>query len=146
MISPSVNILVKCPLAVPEIIRGVKMAAQKEKKIRSTVEINVVGDTEIQELNRRYRGLNKPTDVLSFSWQEDDAVPSASLGQVYIDYPQIVRQARRFKVPVEEEFYRMLTHGLLHLVGHDHHEEAEAKKMFALQESVVEAIFKSKND
>jgi probable rRNA maturation factor len=144
MMHVAVNILVKCPFTEKEIKKCVLTAARFEKKIKSSVEINIVSNKTIQELNRRYRGLNKPTDVLSFSWQEDQSTPADSLGQVYIAYPYIVAQARRFKTPPKEEFYRMLAHGLLHITGHDHLEEREAKKMFALQEKIVIALNDSK--
>ena len=140
MIAVEITIQVACPFSKREIIRAVELAAQFEKKIASAVEINIIGDRAIQTLNRRYRGLNKPTDVLSFSWNEDASFPSASLGQIYLSYPQIVRQARRFKVPPKEEFYRMLTHGLLHLVGYDHEQKAAAQKMFALQEKILKKV------
>jgi probable rRNA maturation factor len=143
MIEVSVSIRVKTPLTEEAIIRAVAQAARYEKKIKKAVEIQVIGDKAITKLNHQYRGLNKPTDVLSFSWVEDPDFPAGSLGQIYISYPQIVRQAPRFKVSPVEEFYRMLTHGLLHLVGYDHLQELPVKKMFALQEKIVTAIMKS---
>ncbi len=144
MISVDVNILVKCPFSEPEIKRMVAIAQRFEKKIKTAVEINIVSNKIIQDLNRRYRGLNKPTDVLSFSWQEDASVPAQSLGQLYLAYPYIVQQAKRFGVTPKMEFSRMLSHGLLHLTGHDHSKEAEAAKMFALQEKMVAAITAAK--
>ncbi len=144
MMHVDVNILVTCPFSEAEIKRVVIVAQGFEKKIKSAVEINIVSNKIIQDLNRRYRGLNKPTDVLSFSWQEDASVPAESLGQVYVAYPYIVQQAKRFGVTPKAEFYRMLSHGLLHLTGHDHLEESAAKKMFALQEKIVAALESSK--
>lgn len=113
------------------------LAARREKKIQGEIEITVVGEKKIKSLNAKYRGKNKVTDVISFSWLEGGAVPGNFLGQIYICYPQIVRQARVYKIPAKEEFTRMLVHGLLHLVGYDHVKKAEAKKMFELQEKII---------
>ncbi len=115
----------------------VSLAARAEKKIHGTVEVTIVGEKKIKALNLKYRGKNLVTDVLSFSWLEGGEMPGDFLGQIFICYPQIVRQAKEYKVSVEEEFARMLVHGLLHLVGYDHVKENEAKKMFVLQEKII---------
>ena len=115
----------------------VSLAARAEKKIHGTVEVTIVGEKKIKALNLKYRGKDKVTDVLSFSWLEGGKMPGDFLGQIFICYPQIVRQAEEYKVSVEEEFARMLVHGLLHLVGYDHVKENEAKKMFVLQEKII---------
>ena len=115
----------------------VSFAARHEKKIRGTVEVTIVGEKKIKSLNAKYRGKNKVTDVLSFSWLEGGEMPGNFLGQIFICYPQSVRQAKEYKILVEEEFARMLVHGLLHLVGYDHIKDKDAKKMFALQEKII---------
>lgn len=119
----------------------VKVAAKAEKKIRGRVEINLVGEKEMKNINRHYRGINQPTDVLSFAWHEERVLPSALLGQLYLCYSYINRQAKRFKVSVKEEFTRSLVHGLLHLVGYHHLKKTEAKRMFSLQEKIVARLF-----
>lgn len=123
-------------------------ASRVEKKISGEVEVNIVGDDEIRELNRLHRGKNKTTDVLSFGWG-DAVFPGEKrekmLGQLFVCYPQIIRQAKRFGVTEKEEFARMLAHGLLHLAGYDHLGKAQAEKMFRLQEKVVELSLGKKN-
>ena len=107
------------------------------------IEVNIVGDKEIRDLNFHYRGFDKPTDVLSFAWQEDGIIKTNYLGQIYIGYPQIVRQATELSIKPKEEFVRMLAHGFLHIIGHDHGKKKEAEVMFGLQEEIVENFFKS---
>lgn len=131
---------VKCPISQEVVENIVQQAAKKEKKITGIVEITVVGDSAIRKLNKNHRGKDAVTDVLSFAWGEDNVVPSQGIGEIYISYPQIVRQARQFKVATQEEFGRMLTHGLLHLVGYDHVKSGDAKKMFSLQEKIVAVL------
>ncbi|MEK7624888.1 MAG: rRNA maturation RNase YbeY [Patescibacteria group bacterium] len=134
------------PSAVKKIVL---QTGRFEKKIKGEVEITMVGEKKIISLNSKYRGKNKVTDVLSFSLIEGGndsppfqggvrgGLPSILLGQIFICYPQIVRQAKEYGVTVEEEFARMLAHGLLHLVGYDHVKPSDAKKMFRLQEKIV---------
>ncbi len=89
----------------------------------------ITDDAGIQVLNSRYRGIDQPTDVLSFALDEpalDGAVfPSTpgsrtGLGILIVSYPIAVEQASRDGVPVEDEMGLLLVHGLLHLLGYDH--------------------------
>ncbi len=141
MISIDYNKRVKCPWTENEIKKVFKIIQNKTKKA-GELEVNIVGDKEIKDLNFRYRGKNKVTDVLSFAWQEDKTIKTDSFGQIYICYPQIVRQAKEVGVKTKEEFVRMLAHGFLHIIGHDHVEKKEAEVMFKIQEEVVSEYLK----
>lgn len=141
MIEPVVNLAVACPLSIKKIAAIAMTAARFEKKIRGQVEISIIGDKRMRRLNREARGLDRPTDVLSFAWAEGQRAGDLHLlGEVYLNYAQIKRQAKRFHVPPTEEAIRMIAHGLLHLVGHNHHEAREANQMFAVQEKIVTAV------
>ena len=83
-------------------------------------------DYMIRKLNRRYRGKDKATDVLSFCFGDDDL-----LGEVYISLQRAKVQARRYGVPYEDELKRLLVHGLLHLIGYDHIKRADRAVMEA---------------
>ncbi len=131
-----------CPWTLAKIEQVFKEIAKVTKK-SGAVELNIIADAEMKSLNFRYRGLNKTTDVLSFAWQEEKKVKSDSFGQIYISYPQIVRQAKKFGVTSQEEFVRMLAHGFLHIIGHDHIHKKEAGVMFDLQETIVANYFKN---
>ena len=120
--------------------RTVKFASGFEKKIIGVVEINLVSSDEIKRLNRIYRGQNKVTDVLSFAWNEEAIIKTKILGQLYISPLKIKSQAKEFDVPENEEFVRMLAHGLLHLVGYEHAKNKQAKRMFDLQEKIVRNV------
>ncbi|MBP9695477.1 MAG: rRNA maturation RNase YbeY [Candidatus Magasanikbacteria bacterium] len=104
------------------------------------VSVHCIGDRRSQTLNRHYRGKDKPTDVLSFAASEGKALKrglSGDLGDIFICIPQIRRQARQYGISSQEEMIRMLAHGVLHLAGHDHLREREAKIMFGIQEEIV---------
>jgi rRNA maturation RNase YbeY len=89
----------------------------------------IIADEAMQEINKEYRGKDKPTDVLSFpQFQPAEiqgrrrvpASPGAFLGDLVIATETTILQAERFEVSVEEEFVRLVVHGLLHLCGYDH--------------------------
>lgn len=143
MLSLDFNKRVRCPWSLLEIQKVFKVI-YKNTKINGEVEVNIIGDKEQKDLNFHYRGLNKTTDVLSFAWKEDKVIRTNYLGQIYISYPQISRQAKDLGISAKEEFVRMLAHGFLHIIGHDHIEKKEAKVMFGIQEKIVEEYFSQK--
>ncbi len=140
MIKVECNFTIKVPYTVSELQKIASTIAKKEKKIKGTVEINFIGDKKMTEMNYQYRGKKYPTDVLSFAWGEDGKIKSSLLGQIYLCYPQIKRQAKEWKTTAQAEMTRMLIHGLLHLTGHDHIKPNQAKKMSALQEGAVKTL------
>lgn len=137
MIKIEINNAKKYPISNKFILSLIKTAAKLNKKINGTVEINLVSNMEIQNLNRLWRQKNKATDVLSFAWQEDEKLKTDCLGQIFISFPRVVRQAKEYRVSIRNEFGRMLAHGLLHLAGFEHKNNQTAPKMFALQEKIL---------
>ena len=106
----------------------------------AAISLSLVNDATIRELNRQYRGKDKPTDVLSF---ELDGTPEGSerlLGDVVISVETARRQAAGYDAPVQREIYRLLIHGLLHLKGHDHIEIADRRRMEREERRLAESI------
>jgi probable rRNA maturation factor len=106
------------------------------------VSVLLTGDRRMRELNRRYRKVDRTTDVLSFSQAEGAGEPSAKsstrcMGDIVISLPALGRNAARYRVPVEQEIKRLVVHGLLHLAGCDHRRPAERASMAARQEALV---------
>ncbi len=100
---------------------------------RSELSLSLVDDEEMAALNRRYRGIDRTTDVLSFSLVEGEAAEHRGrlLGDVVIGIETAVRQAQEAHRGLDQEVARLLIHGLLHLLGHDHDDSSEAKAMRA---------------
>lgn len=98
--------------------------------------VSYVSDEEIQRLNRMYRGKDKVTDVLSFA--SDFVEHTGTLGDVIISYDQAVRQAE--EGDIELELVDLIVHGILHVLGYDHEEPADAAVMFPIQDSLVGAV------
>ncbi len=111
-----------------------------ENKVGS-VNIVFVDEKRISEYNATYRGVEGPTDVLSF---END-LPDF-LGEVYVCPTYVQKNASYFGVPFEEELIRVCIHGILHLLGYNHENNEEmARKMFERQEHYVSTFCDSRD-
>ena len=123
-----------------------KTLAHERAPSRAEITLVITGDDEIRDLNRRYRGVDAPTDVLSFAEAEADARCVASpdeaayLGDVVISYPRAVAQAASAGHPADDELLLLVVHGVLHLLGHDHAGRAEKRKMWAAQEEILNEL------
>lgn len=100
---------------------------------RSELSVSLVDDEEIARLNEQWRGIARPTDVLSFSLVEGVHAERRGplLGDVVIGIQTAARQARRARRSLDEEVARLLIHGTLHLLGYDHARAADARAMRA---------------
>lgn len=99
----------------------------------------------IHEINRDYRKIDRPTDVISFALQDDAEAyemmgEEKELGDVFINVQAIRDQAKEYGHSIERECCFLFTHGLLHLLGYDHMEEAQEKAMFRLQDVILDEI------
>ncbi len=99
----------------------------------SELSISLVDDGTIRELNQEWRGIDRATDVLSFSLLEGDHPRRRGqlLGDVVISVETAARQARRRRRGVDEIAARLMVHGVLHVLGHDHVRPAQARVMRA---------------
>ena len=102
----------------------------------SDVTITFVSDDRIHELNRDYRGIDRPTDVLSF---ECDKAHEYELGDIIIAVDVAERQTREYGTTLEQELTLLTVHGLLHLMGYDHIEDDDAQVMEALEDKLIAA-------
>jgi len=109
---------------------------------RSELSIALVDDAGIRALNRSYRSRDRATDVLSFSLLagEGRAHRGALLGDVVISVETAASQAAARRKGLDDEVLRLLIHGLLHVLGHDHEEDEEARIMEAEERRLRRAI------
>ena len=128
---------------IEEIIKKVLLHLKVDE--RTEISVLFTDDKFIRTLNNKYRGIDKPTDVLSFSLQEG-AVKSPEiesdkpLGDIIISAETAQRQADTLNHSIEKELTVLLIHGLLHLIGYDHEEEKDYKIMRE-KESEILKIF-----
>ena len=108
--------------------------------------VSLVDDATMRRLNRRYRGMDRPTDVLSFALREGEPGPASSpelLGDVVLAVATARRQAAARGVSLLCELTTLLAHGLLHLLGQDHATTAGERRMNALAAELVELVTSS---
>lgn len=102
---------------------------------KSEVSIVLTNDKEIHELNRKYRNIDKPTNVLSFELGDD-----ILLGDIYISLDTVMREAKDMNITVEEHTAHMVVHGVLHLLGYDHIKDDEAIIMESKEIKVLKKL------
>lgn len=122
------------------------------------VSIRLCGDEEIHEINRDYRGVDRATDVLSFPTvnypsgvtagaadkllrrEYDDETDACMLGDLILSVPHVLAQAAEYGHSPEREAAYLIVHGLCHLMGYDHIEEDDKRRMRAMEEKILSAI------
>lgn len=106
------------------------------------VSVLLTNDSAIQSLNREYRNIDTPTDVLAFAMREDgdESMNPHLLGDVIISVPAARRQAHAHNHSLDVEVANLTVHGVLHLLGYDHDIPADATIMFEKQEAILRLI------
>lgn len=106
------------------------------------VTVRFVDVAEMTELNRQFRDQDKATNVLSFEFEDPPGMSEASgiLGDIVVCSDVVRREARDFEIDSNARFAHMIVHGLLHLVGYDHLEPADASKMERAESSALTGI------
>ena len=121
------------PLSLPGVATPLATLVRKALALegRHPGELGIVltGDAPVRELNRRWRGLDRATDVLSFGYDE---TPGRFVnGDLIVSMDRVTEQARRFRVTRGRELARLVIHGALHLAGLDHRTPSERTRMRA---------------
>lgn len=110
------------------------------------VSVRLTSDDEVHDLNRQYRGKDKPTNVLSFPMIQPDLIETVSqnsddgellLGDIVLAHGVCAREAAEKDVALEAHASHLIVHGLLHLLGYDHQGSAEAEHMESLERDVM---------
>ncbi|HHX73457.1 MAG TPA: rRNA maturation RNase YbeY [Firmicutes bacterium] len=107
------------------------------------ISLTVCDNAAIREINKTWRQVDEPTDVLSFPlWGEEETVPRGRvpLGDIVISLEKALAQAEEYGHSPEREILYLFTHGVLHLLGYDHMEEADRQKMRAAEEKLLHAV------
>lgn len=136
---------------IERIISDLLIFAADAEGVTGEAEISItfMMDSEIQEINEQYRGINKPTDVISFALEElsedeiaivvEEGMPKV-LGDILISLETAKRQAADYGHDFEREIGFLALHGLLHLLGYDHQTSEEEAKMFGRQKEILETF------
>lgn len=129
-----------------EYIRAAALSAADRAGCGNAVITLIMTDNAvIREINRDFRGIDSPTDVISFS-NRDNPFPAPEgvvedLGDVYISLERAVEQAPQYGHTEADEVKRLIVHGILHLLGYDHERsEDDARAMEKLEDEILESI------
>ena len=118
-------------------------AIEKEKLENVSFNLIIVNNEYIHELNKTYRHIDRPTDVITFALEDEDSIvlPNEDriLGDIYISIDKAKEQAKEYGHSLLRELSFLAVHGFYHLLGYDHGTEEEEKVMFAKQEEVLES-------
>jgi probable rRNA maturation factor len=100
--------------------------------------VHLADDAHVRELNARWRGLDKPTNVLSFPAAEAADIGQARLlGDIVLAYETVAREATDEGKPLADHYRHLVVHGFLHLIGFDHETDAEAEAMEAMEARIL---------
>lgn len=135
----------------PAVLNGAdveRLGARLGKMLRvrraRSVGVRFVSEPEMRRLNRTFRRKDRSTDVLSFEPESESPARGKeeylTMGDIAVCPSYAAREARRRGIDLREELVRLLTHGVLHLSGLDHATTADALRMFAKQEAIVEGF------
>lgn len=126
-----------------EVERAVKMSLQLERNsLDYEVSVSFVTNEEIHELNRDYRGVDRPTDVLSFQMDEEEVYGEMDvvLGDIVISMEKALEQAEDFGHSLTREVVYLTVHSMFHLMGYDHMNEEEKAEMRSKEKAVLKEL------
>lgn len=131
---------------VAAVMEKIAVSATQDLPLPAAAEVSLVfcDDRAIRRLNGKWRGVDAPTDVLSFpqltedEWREPVIRP-VLLGDIVLSLESAARQAKEYGHSTEREILYLFTHGLLHLLGYDHLKEDERQRMRAREEEIMAA-------
>ena len=133
---------IESDLSFPEeLLEGAARAVLEYETQDGELSIVLTDDARLQELNRDYLGIDAPTDVLSFPASETDPQTGARyIGDILISVPRAQSQADAAGHTLESELQLLVVHGVLHLLGHDHADPKEKKRMWQAQAEILKSL------
>ncbi|MBO5376421.1 MAG: rRNA maturation RNase YbeY [Bacilli bacterium] len=125
---------------LPQLKEFLLQVAKDEGLDNIIYNVIIVDNEQIHEINREYRGIDRPTDVISFALEDDKSFNRTDirvLGDIYISIDKVRSQSVEYGHSFKRELYFLAVHGFLHLLGYDHMEKDDEEKMFKKQEEVL---------
>jgi probable rRNA maturation factor len=128
------------PLPDPEAFARDILARAGRDAVDAEVSVLFADDAFVQGLNARWRGQDKPTNVLSFPAAAPATPGQRALGDIVLAYETVAREAHEAGKPFDHHAAHLLVHGLLHLLGYDHETDADATVMEAREVHILETL------
>ncbi|MDD4606969.1 MAG: rRNA maturation RNase YbeY [Patescibacteria group bacterium] len=118
-----------------KILKILKLSSQTH------ISLAIVNDQEIKKINKLYRGQNKVTDVISVPVEKRIKLEDKNYwGEIILNYSQVKKQAEDNNHSIQKELTILIVHSILHLIGHDHQTDEEAKKMSTKEEMILKKL------
>lgn len=138
MILVQVDENLSSPITAALVEKAAQAALDQQSAEAGDLTVVLTGDAELQSLNLEYLGIDAPTDVLSFPADFiDPDTDRRYYGDILISIARAQAQAQAANHAVQDEILLLTVHGVLHLLGHDHAEEAEKQRMWAAQDEIL---------
>lgn len=118
----------------------IEYALKHENVENAIMNVIIVDNEKIHKINKEYRGIDRPTDVISFALEDDKTFVNTDfrvLGDIYISIDKVYEQADAYGHSFRRELSFLAVHGVLHLLGYDHMEKSDEKIMFGKQEEIL---------
>ncbi len=119
----------------------IKFSADKLGLKNVMFNVIIIDDERIHKINKEYRNIDRPTDVITFALEDDKQIDTPEvrvLGDIYISYDKVINQSKEYGHSKKRELCFLGVHGLLHLLGYDHMNEKDEIVMFGLQKELLE--------
>ena len=123
--------------------RVINYTLEEEKVDNAFMNVIITSNDKIHKINKEYRGIDRPTDVISFALEDDKTFVSTEfrvLGDIYISIDKVHEQANLYSHSFRRELSFLTVHGILHLLGYDHMKPEDEKAMFSKQDEILENL------
>ncbi len=143
MVTPSIDVQIQTPLwdaapAAAQTVRAAIVAAAALVPAEGEISVLLTDDAGVRDLNRTWRGLDQPTNVLSFPAAQPGNNPGgALLGDIAVAYETLAREATADAKPFLHHLAHLVVHGFLHLLGYDHQTDSQADAMEGLERAAL---------
>ena len=112
-----------------KLIKAFEYLCSKEKILNSSINFRILNDIEMTELNKKFRKKNKSTNVLSFTNEDISKSLTGNLGDIAVSYEYLEEESKQLNKNFDDHIIHMLIHGVYHILGLDHENDATANKM-----------------
>lgn len=126
-----------------DLYKVIEYTLKYENVTNAIMNVIIIDNEKIHEINLKYRGIDRPTDVISFALEDDKTFVNTSfrvLGDIYISIDKVYEQASNYNHSVRREISFLTVHGILHLLGYDHMKKEDELVMFSKQEKILEEL------
>lgn len=121
----------------------IEFTLKYEKVNNAILNVIIIDNERIHKINKEYRGIDRPTDVISFALEDDKTFIKTDfrvLGDIYISIDKVYEQASTYNHSIRRELSFLTVHGILHLLGYDHMKQEDEIIMFKKQEDILNEL------